>query len=131
MALSNVELVINGTPFKYVPNSFVYNEGQPEKLIRAAVIGDVVEQEFSKNMEEAFSTFKFSAYPSVDNLDAIRVLENKDNTNLVTATGAEVVDGVEKTWRRTFKSATITNKVDKPVGADTVIELEWKSNAAV
>ena len=131
MAVSNPEVVINGTPFAIVPNSWGYDEGEPEKMIRAAVIGTSITQEFSKNVEDAFSNFKFSVYPSVDNLDATRDLEKRDNNNTVTATALEVVSGVEKTWRRTFKNATIATKVDKPLGADTVIELTWKSDAAV
>lgn len=131
MAVSNPEVVINGIPFAIVPNTFSYDEGEPEKMIRAAVIGDAVTQEFSKNVEEAFSNFKFSAYPSVDNIDAIRGFEKNDNTNTVTTTAAEVVSGVEKTWRRTFTNATISTTVEKPLGADTVIEINWKSDAAV
>ena len=131
MALSNPELVINGEPFAIVPNSFEYDEGEPEKMVRAAVIGDSITQEFSKNVEEAFSEFKFSAYPNADNLDKIREFEKKDNTNTVTATALEIVNGVEKTWRRTFKSATVADTVKKPLGADTVVEINWKSDAAV
>jgi len=131
MALSNPELVINGEPFAIVPNSFEYDEGEPEKMVRAAVIGNSITQEFSKNVEEAFSEFKFSAYPNAANLDAIRALEKRDNRNTVTATAVEVVNGVEKTWRRTFKNATIATTVKKPLGADTVVELNWKSDAAV
>lgn len=131
MALSNPELVINGEPFAIVPNSFEYDEGEPEKMVRAAVVGDAVTQEFSKNVEEAFSEFKFSLYPSADNLDKVRELEKRDNTNTVTATAVEIVSGVEKTWRRSFKNASIAATVKKPLGADTVVELNWKSDAAV
>ena len=131
MALSNPELVINGEPVPIVPNSFSYDEGQPEKTVRAAVIGDTVIQEFSKNVEEAFSNFKFSIYPSADNIDKSREWENNDNTNTVTATAVEVINGAEKTWRRTFKNATIGDVPEKSFGADTQIELTWKSDAAV
>ncbi len=131
MALSNPELVINGEPVPIVPNSFEYDEGQPDKMVRAAVIGTSVTQEFSKNVEEAFSEFKFSVYPNADLLDLLRDWETRDNTNTVTATAAELVSGVEKTWRRTFKNATISTKVTKPLGADTVVEVNWKSDAAV
>lgn len=131
MALSNPELVINGEPVPIVPNSFEYDEGEAEKMVRAAVIGSSVTQEFSKNVEEAFSGFKFSIYPSADNIDKSREWEKNDNTNTVTATAVEVVNGTEKTWRRTFKNATVADTVKKPLGADTVIELNWKSDAAV
>lgn len=131
MALSNPEIVINNNPTPIVPNSFSYDEGEPEKMVRAAVIGNAVTQEFSKNVEEAFSNVKFSLYPSADNLDLIRALEKNDNNNTITATATETVSGVQKTWRRTFKNATIATKVDKPLGADTVVELTWKSDAAV
>lgn len=131
MALSNPEIIINGEPWAIVPNSFEFDEGQPEKMVRAAVVGDKVSQEFSKNMESAFSEFKFSVYPTAENIDAVRVLENNDNTNTITSVAVEVVRGVEKTMRRTFKNACIASKTKKPLGADTVIELNWKSDAAV
>lgn len=131
MAVSNPEVVINGMPVPIVPNSFEYDDGEPEKKVRAAVIGTNVTQEFSKDVESAFSEFKFSLYPSAQNLDLIRSWEKRDNVNLVTAVANEIVSGSEKTWRRTFKNACIVNKPKKPLGADTVIEIVWKSDAAV
>jgi len=131
MAISNPEVVINGEPFPIVPNSFEFDEGEAEAMVRAAVIGDTVTQEYSENVEEAFSEFKFSVYPSVENIEKLRQLRANKNTNTVSATAGEIVRGVEKTFRRTFKNAGISTKINKPLGADTVIEVNWKSDAAV
>ena len=131
MAISNPEVVINNTPVAIIPNSFEYDEGEPEQMVRAAVIGTAVSQEYSQNMEEAFSAFKFSLYPSVFNMDLLRSLTDLKNTNTVTCTAIETVAGVEQTWARTFGNATIAAKVNKPLGADTQIEVTWKSDAAI
>ena len=131
MAISNPEVVINGEPIPIVPNSFEYDEGEPEKMVRAAVIGQAVIQEFSQNLEEAFSNFKFSLYSTAENLNKLREWSGLNNTNTVTCTGVETVLGVEQQWRRTFANATIATKPNKPLGADTVIEVTWKSDAAV
>ena len=131
MSISNPEVLINGVPWAIVPNSFEFDEGEPEGVVRAAVIGDTVEQDYSEDMTEAFSEFKFSVYSSVKNVNGLRQLKALRNTNTVSTTAGEVVLGVEQTLRRTFKHASITSKVKKPLGADVQMEVTWKSDAAV
>ena len=131
MSIANPEVVVNGTPLPIVPNSLKFNEGQPEKNIRAAAVGDTVVQDFSINVENAFSDFTFSVLPSADNINLIRELLVLNNTNIVTVTGTELVLGVQKQLIRTFNNAAIMNKPDNNLGSDTEIELVWRSDAAV
>lgn len=131
MSVSNPELYRNGVPIAIVPNSFKYNEGQPEKKVRAAVIGNNVTQDFTKNVESQFSEFSFAVYPTAENLDFIREIEVADNTNLFTASAVEVVSGVGRPWRRTFKNASIVNKVEKGLGSDATMTIDCMSDSAV
>lgn len=131
MSISNPEVVINGEPIGIVANSFEYDEGTSAKNVRAIVVGNAVTQDFSEDFSEAFSEFKFSVHPTAANLEKLRQLEALKNTNTVTVTGVETVAGVEQNWERTFAAASITDKPKLPLGFDTVIEVNWKSDAAV
>ncbi len=131
MSITNPEVVINGSPVAIVPNSCKFDEGQPKKNIRAAAVGDTLVQDFSQNIEEAFSKFSFQLLPSVDNINLVKALQVLNNTNLVTITGTETVLGAEKQLIRTFNNATITNQPEVNLGADGIIEVEWMSDAAV
>ena len=131
MSIANPEWVVNGAPLAIVPNSSKFDEGQPAKNIRAAQVGNTVVQDFSQNMEEAFSNFSFSLLPTVDNINLVRELQILNNTNLVTCTGTETVLGVEKQLVRTFNNAAIMNKPEINLGADGELEVVWRSDAAV
>ena len=134
MAISNIVITVTGPTtasqtIGIVANSWKYDEGSPEKSVRAVVTGDRVEQDFSENFENAFSTFGFSVVPSAKNLDLTRQWELSKNTLTVTATGLETVRGIEERWSRTFLNASV-DKAEKPMGADTVIEISGMSDAA-
>ena len=131
MSISNPELVINGEPIAIVANSFKYDEGTSAKNVRAAVVGTVVTQDFSEDFSEAFSTFSFQVHATVDILEKLRQFEALKNTNTVSATGVETVAGVEQTWARSFTGASISEKPELPLGFDSVIEVNWKADAAV
>ena len=135
MAITNIVVTVSGPgiesqSLKIIPNSWSYNEGTPEKVVRAVVTGDRVEQEFSNNYENAFSEFKFSLAASADYLELTRQWEFAANSLLITATGLETVRGIEKTWNRSFSNASVT-KTEKPMGADTVLEVAGMSDSAV
>jgi hypothetical protein len=135
MSVSNIVIKVSGPTVAeqvvgIIPNSWKYNEGAPEKAVRAVVIGDNVEQDYAENYENAFSEGGFSLATTVDNLNLTRDWELAKNTLLITATGTEQVRGIEKTWTRTFKNASV-DKVEKPMGADTVLEVAFMSDAAV
>lgn len=134
MTISAVSITMSGPSIvgrtiPIIPNSFGYDEGTPEKKIRAVVVGSTVQQDYSEDYTEAFSTFKFSVASSADMLDLTRSWESAQNTLLLTATGTEVVRGITKSWRRSFTDASVT-KPTKPTGSDAVIEINGMSNAA-
>lgn len=131
MSIANPEWVVNGASLAIVPGSSKFDEGQPEKNIRAAQVGDLVVQDFSQNLEEAFSNFSFSLLPTVKNIKLVRELQILNNTNLVTCTGTEIVLGAEEQFLRTFKNAAIVNKPEINLGPDGEIEVVWRSDAAV
>lgn len=131
MALSSVTLTFNGDAVPVLPNSVTWTEGQPEKMVRSVVVGNTVVQEFSKNFEEAFSKLNFAVIPSALRVDQIRAFQNLDNTNVVTVTATEVVAGAEQSLERTFNNLTIVNQPEINIGADTQVDIECKSDAAV
>lgn len=135
MAITNIVVTVSGPgiegqTLKIIPNSWKYDEGTPDKVVRAVVTGDTIEQDFARNYENAFSTFGFSLAASADYLELTRQWEIADNSLLVTATGLETVRGIEKTWTRSFTNASVS-KSEKPMGADTVIEVAGMSDSAV
>ena len=84
MSISSVAVTISGPNIAsqtvaIVPNSFTYDEGTPEKVLRAAVVGSTISQDYSENYEDAFSMCKFSIYPTVDNLELARLMEAGGN----------------------------------------------------
>ena len=131
MALSNPEITVNNVTVPILPNTFSYKEGEPTRNVRAVVIGQAVGQDFAEDFTDAFGMAKFSLTTGVDNIALTKDWHNRGNTNVIVATAIETVNGVEKSWRRTFTAASIGEPVDKPFGADTAMEVEFKSNAAV
>jgi hypothetical protein len=135
MSISSVAITVSAPGIAaqtvaIVPSSFVFDEGTPEGVLRAALVGQTVSQDFSENYENAFSMCKFSIYPTVDNIELARKMESAKNQLTITATGREIVNGLVKQFTRTFANASCS-KAEKPIGSDKVIELECKSDAAV
>ena len=126
--LSNVAVSVNNDPIAIVPNSVDFDEGFAEYNIRAASLGgQSVEQVFTEDMETAFSMVKFEIYPDIKGINLARSWKANRSANTVVITGSQ--DG--ESFRRTFKKASLPAKYTVPLGGDTVIELEFKSNAAV
>jgi hypothetical protein len=131
MSINNPEVIINGDPIAIVPNSFKYDEGIPVGEVRAAVIGATIIQDFSEDVETAFSTLSFTVYPGVDRINRFRAIANNRNNNVISMTAIETVSGVEKELRRTFKNASLVTKPEIMVAADGEITIEFKSDGAV
>lgn len=126
--LSNVAVTVNNAPIAIVPNSCEFDEGFAEYNVRAASTGgQSVEDVFSEDMETAFSMVKFSIYPDIEGINLARSWKAKRNSNAVVITGS--LNGVS--FRRTFKNASLPAKYSVPLSNDSVIELEFKSKAAV
>jgi len=131
MAISNPVVTVNGVVVAIVPNSAKYDEGQPEKNIRAAVSGTETVQDFSEDQATQFSSCSFSLYPGVDNIELAREWGSLKNTNIVTFTGTETVLGVDQSIERTFANASVTNKPEVAFGNDTEFEVQFQSDPAV
>lgn len=131
MSIANPVVTVNGASVAVVPNSTKFDEGKPKKNIRAAAVGSLVTQDFSQDIEEAFSKFSFTLLPSAANINLVKSWQDLNNTNLVTITGTELVLGAGQQLIRTFNNATVTNQPEINLGADGVIEVEWMSDAAV
>ena len=126
--LSAPAIAVNDSPVSIVPNSCVYNEGFGEQTVRAASTGGgSVEQVYSEDIESKFSMVKFAIYPTVANIELARAWKANDNLNVVTIAGN---DGAGNSFARTFQNAGITVNYDVALGSETVIEIEFLSDAA-
>lgn len=129
IALADPSVVINNEPVSVVPNSVKYTEGAGEQTMRAASTGGGgVQQVFSNNIETNFSKVMFSVYNDIDTIGDLRNWKKNSNQNVVVITG-KTPDG--KTLRRTFNQAAMLNDYEVALGADTTIDVEFSSNAAV
>lgn len=129
IALADPSIVVNNEPVAVVPNSVKYTEGSGEQTMRAASTGGGgIQQVFSNNLETNFSKIMFSVYNDVDTIEDLRVWKKNSNQNVVVLTG-RTPDG--KTLRRTFNQASLLTDYEVNLGADTTIDLEFNSNAAV
>lgn len=131
-ALANPQVTVNNDVVEVVPNSVSYDEGLGEQIMRAASTGGGgVNQVYSRNIESNFSMVKFALYNSPENVDLIRTWKQNQNGNGITISGTVTDSGVQTTLTRTFNNAAILNNYEVNLGADTNIELEFTSDAAV
>lgn len=129
IALADPSIVVNNEPVAVVPNSVKFTEGAGEQTMRAASTGGGgIEQVFSKNVETNFSKIMFSVMNDIQTIEDIRGWKKNSNQNVVVLTG-KTPDG--KTLRRTFNQAALLNDYEVNLGADTTIDIEFSSNAAV
>ncbi len=121
-AIATPTITINNVTVQIVPNTFVYDEGLGEQTVRTqSAGGGSVQVVFSDNAEMKYSTFKFSVYPTPENISELRALKVAGNANAVSATDNNTG------FTKHFLEAALTSKYDVPLGTDTVIETEWKS----
>lgn len=126
--LSDATLMVNNEVWAIVPNSLVFTEGQGEQSIKAASVGGgAVEQVFSNDIESAFSMVKCELYATVDNIENTRSVKANLNNNVVQVFG-QTVDG---SMTRTFTKAALLGEVEKALGTDTTIAIEFKANPAI
>lgn len=129
--LANPQVVVNNIPLSIKPNSLDFTEGFGEQIVRAASAGgQSTVQILADNIEDNFSEVKFSLEPTIDNINNARAWKSNPGQNVVSVTGT-VKDGTaEQTFSRTFSKASITNNYSVMLGADTSVDLEWKSEPA-
>ncbi len=131
VVLANPQVVVNNLPLAIKPNSLAFTEGFGEQIVRAASGGGAsVIQILADNIEDNFSEVKFSLDPTIDNIDNARLWKAQPGQNVVSVTGT-VTDGTtSQTFSRSFAKASITNNYEVPLGADTSLDLEWKTEPA-
>lgn len=128
-ALANPSVVVNNEPVAVVPNSVKFTEGDGEQTMRAASIGGGgVEQVYSDNIETKISNIMFSIFNTVDSINLARAWKKNRNSNVIVVVGT-TPDG--ETLRRTFNRAALLGDYEVPLGSDTQLDLEFKSDASV
>ena len=131
VVLANPQVVVNNISLAIKANSLDFTEGFGEQIVRAASAGGAsVVQILADNIEDNFSEVKFSLEPTIDNINNARVWKSNPGGNVISVTGT-VTDGTtEQTFSRTFSKASVTNNYSVMLGADTSVDLEWKSEPA-
>lgn len=131
VVLANPQVVVNNISLAIKANSLDFTEGFGEQIVRAASAGGAsVVQILADNIEDNFSEVKFSLEPTINNINNARVWKSNPGQNVISVTGT-VTDGTtEQTFSRTFSKASITNNYNVMLGADTSVDLEWKSEPA-
>lgn len=131
VVLANPQVVVNNISLAIKANSLEFTEGFGEQIVRAASGGGAsVVQILADNIEDNFSEVKFSLEPTIDNVNNARFWKSRPGLNVISVTGT-VTDGTtEQTFSRTFSKASVTNNYNVAFGADTSVDLEWKSEPA-
>jgi len=124
-ALTTPTVTANNITVAIIPNTFSYTEGFGEQTLRVQNAGGGSNQQvFANNAETNLSGFKFSMLNTAENIDIIRGWKSNGNANTFTVTD---VDG----FARSFNNAALTIDYEVNLGADTTIDLEFMSDAAV
>lgn len=131
VVIANPTVVVNNVPLAIKPNSLEFDEGFGEQIVRAASAGGgSVVQILADDITDNFSTIGFSLDPTVENIELARVWKSQPGQNGLTVTGTAQEGARTVSIRRVFNKASLTNNYKVPLGADTSIDLEFKSNPA-
>jgi len=123
-ALANPRVLVNNLSVAIVPNSCSYTEGLGEQTVRTASAGGgSVQSVYSNNVETNLSMVKFDMFATAENLETILLWKNNANANVISISG----DGLT----RSFASAVLTNDYEINLGSDSVVSLEFKTDAAI
>ncbi len=131
IALANPQVVVNNDPQTIKPNSLSFTEGFGEQVVRAASGGGAsVIQILADDITDNFSEVKFSLDNTIENINLARSWKQQPGQNVIHVTG-QITDGTNTAiFSRSFTHATLTNNYDIALGADTQIDLEFKSDPA-
>ena len=131
VVFSNPQVVVNNIALAIKPNSLSFTEGFGEQIVRAASAGGAqVEPILADNIEDNFSDVKFALDPTEVNITNSRIWKTQPGQNVISVTATAQEGGVTTRFSRTFTKATITNNYEVGLGADTQIDLEWKTRPA-
>ena len=126
--VADAAVQVNNNTVAIIPNTLAYTEGKGEQTIRAASAGGgQVEQIYANNVESNFSMVKFELPATVENIELAREWKSNANANLVQLAGSTPEGRVT----RTFSQAALLSDYEVPLGSDTNISIEFKSNPAI
>jgi len=129
--IANPTFIVNNITVAVKPNSVVFDEGFGEQILRAASSGGgAVEQILADDITDNFSNIKVALDPTPTNIAIARVWKAQPGQNGIAITGSVVEGARTVTFRRIFNNASLTNNYEVPLGADTSIDLEFKSDPA-
>lgn len=126
--VTDATLIVNDEAVGIVPNTLAYTEGEGEQSVRAMSIGGgKVEQVYSRDLSTSISMLKFSLPVTIENIKLARKWKTNQNQNVAQIAGSTVDGDIT----RTFTQAAVVNDYEVPIGSETDIEIEIKSNAAI
>ena len=119
-AISNPQVTVNNVTISIVPNSFTYTEGFGEQQVFVESSGGGTTQTvFANDVSNNMSTIKWAMRNYEQNIALIRSWKINQDGNVITVTADN--------FSRSFTFAALTLDYDVKLGADTVIDLEFKS----
>lgn len=124
--LSTPAVIINNETYKIVPNSFMYEGGEPEINVRNASAGSGQNSSVhSENVETAIGGCKFDIY-LLQNVDRdIAFWKSRIGNNSIQAIQRNS-DGTSTTL--SFDNQSLVNKVEREASSDGVVSLEWSGD---
>lgn len=122
--IANPSVLVNNMPIAIIPNSFDFTEGLGEQTVEPqSAGGNQTVSVYSEDVKSRLSTVKFALANTDANINMARSWKTNANNNVI------IVNG--ESMSRTFTNASLTADYEVPLGADTNLELEWKSDSAV
>lgn len=126
--LTDARIIINNEDVPLMPNTFAYTEGLGEQDMKAVSAGaGTVEQLYIENIESNFGMFKFDMPVTIETIALARKWKVNKNRNVCQVVG----ENDEGTVSKTFTQSAMLNDYEVPIGSDTVISIEFKSNPVV
>jgi hypothetical protein len=127
----NSQLVINNIAIAYMPNTLSYTEGFGEANMRTESAGGATTQLiFTRNLETALSSIKFSLSNTPESAELVRVWKINENNNSITLSAKNVGANGAQTFNRNFRECAVTNDPEINLSVDGVIQVEFKGTAA-
>lgn len=118
----NPTIIVNNETVYCLPNTCTYTEGFGESQKRVVVAGKARKTVFSKNLETAKSSVKFTLSNTNESVELARAWKSNDDNNLI-----ELVDN-DTGFTRTFPKAALTSDPENELSYDGNIALEWESD---
>jgi len=129
-AITAPSIKVNDLTVPIIGNSATYTDGFGESdNIPESAGGNAVQMVVVRDVSTFFSTVKFSVKNTNTNAELVRAWKSRDGDNVIEIDGQNQLAPL--TFSRSFQDAVLTNDVEVGLGADSEIELEWKTAPAI